>query len=267
MTRLPRMESPTNGPQAGRTIRPARLRAIVSVPETSRVQCQESGCGHPIYAAVHIVEEAGQLLILGSTCFAKRYGSVDGLGAAGYGSGSGRRLTDAERQLLLENTQALLEQFRQEELAKVRNAPSFSQRPAAVSPHQALPAPTGAQPPPSPSPLAATQVSPKAMGLPPPGPSPWPWQKPLTSILLMQAPSGHRWIRVQHRDGSQKLVPWPQFPGWDTALPPEIGVANQALGVLDIADIVTVLAQLRASGFKDRVGTPKDVLGGRLYEI
>lgn len=53
---------------------PARLLAIVAVLPQKRVQC--SGCGHGVYAAIHVVEENGQILVLGSTCFAKRFGSA-----------------------------------------------------------------------------------------------------------------------------------------------------------------------------------------------
>ena len=42
------------------------LLSILSVPETQRVQCQETGCGRPIHAAVYIADDTGQLLILGS---------------------------------------------------------------------------------------------------------------------------------------------------------------------------------------------------------
>ena len=62
-----------------------RLRAVVAVDEKDRVQCQQPGCGHSVYAAVHVVEEDGRLLVLGSTCFAKRYGSSHALGPAQYG--------------------------------------------------------------------------------------------------------------------------------------------------------------------------------------
>lgn len=261
------MERRTTGAQPSTSIRPARLLAIVSVHQSSRVLCQAIGCGHPIYAAVHIVEEAGQLLILGSTCFANRYGSLVSLGAASFGSGSDRRLTEAERILLLENTQALMDQFRKEELAKVRTVPLVAERPAVVSRHETPQASSGAMPSTSPPALVATQVGRKVVGLPPPGPSPWPWQKPHSSILLMKAPSGHRWIRVQHQDESQKLAPWPPFPGWEDALPSGIGLPNQALGAMDVADIVQALRVLRAMGFKEQLGTYKDVLGRRSYEI
>ena len=36
-----------------------RLRAIVTVDEQDRVRCQQPGCGHSVYAAIHVVEENG----------------------------------------------------------------------------------------------------------------------------------------------------------------------------------------------------------------
>ncbi|MGV0959287.1 MAG: hypothetical protein ACOYB1_05560 [Limnohabitans sp.] len=45
---------------------PARLHAIIAVDAAHAVRCQHAGCGHKVYAAVHIVQEAGKFLILGS---------------------------------------------------------------------------------------------------------------------------------------------------------------------------------------------------------
>lgn len=262
-----RMDAISTGLQPGAASAPARLCAIVAVSETNRVRCQEVGCGRPVFASVHIVEDGGQLLVLGSRCFEKRYGTGSALGAPvhGSGSGTGRRLSDAERLLLEENTQALLEQFRQEELAMARIAPSLPVSSAGLSPYRKQQASFGAAAPVLP--LAGSPFRLQVPALTPAGPSPWPWQKPRSSILLMQAPSGDRWIRVQHLDGSQKIVPWPTFPGWEVALPPGIGLPNQVLGAMDVADIVQALGVLRAMGFKEQLGTYKDVLGRRSYEI
>jgi len=187
-----------DGPSAG-----ARLRAIVAVDFEHRVRCQQPGCGHSVHAAVHVVEEAGQLLVLGSTCFARRYGSAGALGSAQYGGGSGRELTDEERLLLAENTRELLSHFEAEDARSL----------AAAS-----------QPQPPSSRLRSVP------GLAAPPSSPWPWQLPDTSVALFEGPDGTHWVRVQHTDRSQKLVPWPEFSGWDSTLPAEIGEPNHALG-------------------------------------
>lgn len=34
-----------------------KLLAIVSVDPAKRVQCQNPGCGHGVYAAIHVVEK------------------------------------------------------------------------------------------------------------------------------------------------------------------------------------------------------------------
>ena len=54
-------------------------------------------------------------MVLGSDCFAKRYGLGGATGFRGYGAGGGgRQLTEAERDRLLHNTAALLELFEAE---------------------------------------------------------------------------------------------------------------------------------------------------------
>ena len=85
------------------------LLAIVVVPPSKAVSCQAPGCGHRVYAAVHVVEDGGQTLVLGSTCYAKRYGSSSALGSPKYTSGGsgGKALTDEERDLLAANAAEL----------------------------------------------------------------------------------------------------------------------------------------------------------------
>ena len=41
-----------------------RLLAIVSVPPQKRVVCQQPGCGHGVYATIHVTEDSGQFLVL-----------------------------------------------------------------------------------------------------------------------------------------------------------------------------------------------------------
>ena len=54
-----------------------KLLAIVEVDKKKRVQCGQRGCGHGVYKAIHIVQDDDGLLVLGSTCYAKRYeGSI-----------------------------------------------------------------------------------------------------------------------------------------------------------------------------------------------
>ena len=128
---------------------PARLLAIVAVLPQKRVQCMQPGCGHGVYAAIHVVEENGQILVLGSTCFAKRFGSASALGLPAYsaGGGNGKPLTEDERQLLMNNTAELMARFKAEHDATMaaaearlrelrERAPSFNivRRPAPPPP-------------------------------------------------------------------------------------------------------------------------------------
>ena len=98
---------------------PARLHAIIAIDAAHAVRCQHTGCGHKVYAAVHIVQEAGKFLVLGSSCFAKRYGGTKALGSSMHGTGDDRRLTDQERALLEANTAALITYFEEQELARL----------------------------------------------------------------------------------------------------------------------------------------------------
>lgn len=240
--------------------RPARLRAIIAVDSSRPVRCQQSGCHRSVYAAVHVVEEAGQLLVLGSTCFAKRYGGGKALGGAQYGGGSGRKLSDEERQILLNNTAALIAHFEEQDRARAAAlALAAEQRRAQqrvieeqISLGQEHIARAQAE-------HAARARQP---GLPPAAPaSPWPWQSERnTSVAVLTAPDGTAWVRVQHRDGSQKLMPWPVFPGWDTALPPEVGRPDPDVQGYTVADISFALGLLQARGFsKPNVGRWRDV--------
>ena len=82
-----------------------------------------------------------------------------------------------------------------------------------------------------------------------------------TSIAVLSAPDGRTWVRVQHQDDSQKLVPWPVFPGWENALPAEVGVPDAQIAGYAVKDIVEALRLLRALGFVGpRVGSWREVL-------
>lgn len=242
----------------------ATLRAIVAVEEKDRVRCQQPGCGHSVYAAVHVVQEEGRLLVLGSTCFARRYGNAHALGTAQHGTGGGRKLTDEEREMLLRNTAALLARFeeeaaatakaeaaRLEELRREQSALEKANSPPAAYEARHLP-------------QAPRRGSP---GLAPQRVSPWSWQMAWTSIALFTAPDGKHWVRVQHQDGSQKLVPWPHFHGWETALPTAVGIADTSLGAIAVENIVEAIRILQRSGFRGPVvGSWQQVLPRRVTQ-
>jgi hypothetical protein len=97
-----------------------RLLAVVEVPQADRVVCQSPGCKHPVYKRIHVIQQDGQLTVLGSECFKKLFG--EGHSAPSYGTGEGRLLTPEERQLLVENTARLIAQFEVEHLAALEKA-------------------------------------------------------------------------------------------------------------------------------------------------
>lgn len=212
----------------------AKLLAIVSVSSQNRVMCQNPGCGHGVYAAIHVVEEDGKLMVLGSTCFAKRFGGTGALGLPSYSAGgaSGRLLSDEERQILVSNAAELLARFKSEHERLL----------AESAERMRLDRTRMAQP----QSFRLTTPIP----LPPPPGHPWPWQHPRhSSIAVLRAPDGQVWIRVQHLDGSQKITPWPPFLGWEHALPSTCGAPDNNLMAYSAPDIVAALQSLRQMGF------------------
>lgn len=226
-------------PESSPTSRRARLLAIVAVAPARRVMCQNPGCGHGVYAAIHVVEDHGTLMVLGSTCFAKRYGSTNALGLPSYsaGGGGGGTLDEAERQMLMENTAALMALFkeRHDSAMALAEAKLRAMRERATQHHAARRAQ-----------LAPTYTRP-LQSLPQ---HPWPWQhQQNTSVGVVRGADGQCWVRVQHRDGTQKLAPWPAFDGWDEVLPPSVGVPDLSLTAYAVKDVVMALQWLRARGF------------------
>lgn len=214
----------------------AQLLAIVSVDPEHRVWCSEVGCGHAVYKAVHIVQEGSAVFLLGSTCFSKRYGSANALGGPSYGGGGGRQLTDAERELLANNTAALLAQFEAEaqEVERLRReALSRQIQPPLIARPIEL----------RPTPSASSQSY----------SSPWPWAAPGRSMFYIHFPDGTGWIRVEHKDGQQRLVPWPKFDGWDETWPKTVGEPDHQLQCLHVRDFKVALEYLRQTSAWDKV--------------
>lgn len=176
-------------------------------------------------------------MVLGSTCFAKRFGDSNSLGLPAYSAGIGGTLSDADRETLISNTAALIEAF------KSRHELAMAQAEAKL---QALKA-RMAVPKPARHPMfVAAPLSPR----PAPPAHPWPWQHHRNSSLgAVRSPSGHLWVRVQHQDGSQKLAPYPVFEGWDTALPGSLGTPDMGLQAYGLADVVQAMQRLRQMGF------------------
>ncbi len=206
----------------------AVLRAIVSVRYEDRISCQQPGCGHSVYRRVHVVHEAGKTILLGSTCFSKRYGDPDALGAPqhGGGGGDGIELTEEQRQILVENTEALLshyDQLREQKLLEAQaQALAQLERVAQLKAQHFLrhPKPTTAQ-------------------------TPWPWVKQHSSMLYVQMRDGAGWVRAQHQDGRQILMPWPSFDGWDESLPSFVGTVHPFIEGFLIGNLPATISYLR----------------------
>ena len=218
----------------------AKLLAIVSIEHADRVRCGQPTCGHSVYRRIHVVRESGKLLVLGSTCFSKRYGADTALGSARYGGGEGRPLTEAERQLLVNNTEALLARFEEEaallEAAKVKPVLSALQpRPVNVT-SQHVPQQNFQE-------------------------TPWAWVKPWSSVIYLKLKDGSGWLRAQRRDDKHLLVPWPVFDGWDEALPALFGPIDSECGGHVLPDVVPALKYLRNQAeWESKPGRWKDVI-------
>lgn len=217
-----------------------RLLAIVSVEHADRVRCGQPACGHSVYRRIHVVRENGKLMVLGSTCFAKRYGDDDALGSARFGGCEGRPLTEQERELLVNNTEALLQRFEVEATAL---------RAAKLKPD-----PTALQP----SPFRTIQHACTSNA---PRETPWAWVKPLSSVIYLKLKDGSGWMRAQRRDDRNLLVPWPVFDGWDEALPPLFGPIDSECGGHVLPDVVAALRYLRSHAqWETKPGRWSDVL-------
>ncbi|ABM33311.1 hypothetical protein QRO08_11775 [Paracidovorax citrulli] len=233
----------------------ARLLAVVEVEKEQRIRCQQPGCNHTVYKAIHVVDEQGTLLVLGSTCFAKQYGSPTKLGDPAYGNGGGRVLTSEERQMLQDNTRAFIERFAKEYLAHRAAAQ------AKLQSMRARPVPAYANFASWPHPLIRQKPSPEP-AMAPARPGPWPWMKPRTSMAYFKLKDGSAWVRVERHDGQQMLAPLPVFEGWDEALPALCGTADLEHTAYVVPDIRRAIAYLRERAVVTLVtGVWKDIAG------
>lgn len=86
------------------------LMAIVEVDKRDRVACQAAGCNRPVFKKIHVIMEGSSFKVLGCECYKKLYCSYEAWNPKPYyGSSEGRRLTDEERSLLIENTEKFIE--------------------------------------------------------------------------------------------------------------------------------------------------------------
>jgi hypothetical protein len=149
-------------------------------------------------------------------------------------------LTQAERELLVNNTEALLQRF-EEEVAHSRAAivtpllPSLQPCPSRLVQHHTT----------SSHPLE----------------TPWAWVKPWSSVIYLKLKDGSGWMRAQRKDDKHLLMPWPVFDGWDEALPPLFGPIDSECGGHVLPDVVAALSYLRRHAeWETKPGRWSDVL-------
>jgi hypothetical protein len=245
----------------------AQLLAIVEVAPEKRVQC---GCGLGVWKAIHVVSDAGEWLVLGSTCFKRRYGSALALGAPAYGSGAGQKLTPDERQQLITNTAEFIAGMKEdarrqaEELTR-RRAEDAALALECAAQSKAVAAELAAQAAVQATARAAesaaawvvtaaeqrarqARFAPATLKMPS-----WPWMKPGTSLGYFKLRDGSGWVRVQRQDNQHMLVPWPEVDGWEEAMPARLGTPYPALGGYLIHNVQDAVAYLIRAGEPCRV--------------
>ena len=91
----------------------AYLLHVVEVDRDKRVRCQAEGCGHSVYARIHILLVDGQFQVLGGNCFQRLYGRglQDAKSYYGGSAGSPTQLDDDMRLLLATNTAEFVERL------------------------------------------------------------------------------------------------------------------------------------------------------------
>jgi hypothetical protein len=120
----------------------SQLLAVVEVPREDRVRCQSVGCNHSVFRRIHVVRENSAIRVYGSECFKKLFVGLPIASATPhYTSSEGRQLTDEERQLLVENTERLIQQFEAQYQAELtRKAVLMAAAPISARPEKPAPA-------------------------------------------------------------------------------------------------------------------------------
>lgn len=222
------------------------LLAVVEVPERLRVVCCNAGCGRSVHRAVHVVRDNGQLLVLGSTCFERRYGQGS-LGSPRYGGSQGSTLSAEEREMLANNTSALIARF-EEELQRQQALDQSKQDAVSRSPLY----PSHTKTPASYAPVATRPLSSGAPALSlKANDSPWHWRHPQTEMTGFLLKDGSGWVRVVHQDRHHWLMPWPAFQGWEALLPSDIATPDTELGGYFLTDLVRSVQFLRRLQSRD----------------
>ncbi|HRP28562.1 MAG TPA: hypothetical protein PLG77_09060 [Burkholderiaceae bacterium] len=149
------------GPLVASIMYAPELLAVVEVPRDERVRCQAAGCNHPVFRRIHVVREGAAISVYGSECF-KRLFAEQPVAASSprYGSADGRHLTDEERQLLIENTGRLIQQFEVEYQSELAHRAELAAAKAArLRQPSPAPLPSHRQPEPAPAPSSEPTVA------------------------------------------------------------------------------------------------------------
>ncbi len=86
----------------------SELLAVVEVDPDKKIQCCAPNCKRSVYKRIHVVRsDSGEIQVLGERCFSLIYGNGVS-GRHGDSSLTSRKLTEDERQLLINNTQELI---------------------------------------------------------------------------------------------------------------------------------------------------------------
>lgn len=224
------------------------LLATIGVEKDQAVLCQHNGCNHRVYRNIHLVQEGSDILVLGSTCIQRRYGLGHTLGAPSIGGASGRQLTTEERQLLVDNSAALLAKFEMEAAeSEARLRAATHARRAAMPSWQQMSA--------APNPVRTQRqqnTSRKA---------PWAWVKELSSVAYFCLSDKTAWVRVQDSAGVHMIMPWPTFEGWDEALPTTVGISDVERGGYRVTEVIAAVSYLRKHSAKvPQIGVWCDVV-------
>lgn len=119
-----------------------QLLAVVEVPSENRVRCQSAGCNHPVFRRIHVVRENSVVRVYGSECFKKLFvGLPVASSIPQFTSSDGRHLTGEERQLLIENTERLIQKFESEYQAELARQAALAAARQAFVPTPPAPAP------------------------------------------------------------------------------------------------------------------------------
>lgn len=208
----------------------AYLYAVLRLDHKNRIQCQNDGCGHSVYAAIYVVRQADKFMLLGRDCFSALYGHEWGLGRPrympNYQSGSGGRLLSAqERLLLIENTAAFVEKLEIEFIEEQeREKLILAQRQKSKEEHKRVVDERNAR-------LQQYREQLKNRVQPfvaPDNPVLWaPDRENGSTFFCHRLRDGTCWVLYMSLQQDYRYRPWPeQFSGWDECWPASVGAVN-----------------------------------------